>query len=331
MDKVPFTIYENKLPQCSVERRLRNAGMCIVNRMHNPYVTERPNCVMQTLHCREGGRPRVREIIRTPAGELSNLMEPAEFTNWHVEKLFKGPEDYKALLAMVEDTRYRPDYEAYAEAEASLGDDVILRGGVGLTPLQEIMIVWMGLETFAVEWMERREEILRIARAMAQKRRELYSILADSPITHANYGGNEVPEVMGAPRYKEFCIPLFNECAEILHEKGKLLGTHLDGNNRAWASAVAESRLDYIEAFTPDPDTDMTLADALEAWPNKVLWINFPSSVHLASIEQIKLTTRGLLDQAAGSNRLIIGITEDIPANRWQENLLAIMEVINSG
>jgi len=28
--------------------------------------------------------------------------------------------------------------------------------------------------------------------------------------------------------------------------------------------------LDYIEAFTPAPDTDMTLAAARKAWPDKV-------------------------------------------------------------
>ena len=72
------------------------------------------------------------------------------------------------------------------------------------------------------------------------------------------------------------------------------------------------------------------LAGALEAWPGKVLWINFPSSVHLASVEKIKQTTRELIEAAAGTNRLIIGITEDVPEDRWQQSLLAISEVINS-
>ena len=37
-DKVPLTIYEGKIPQCAVERRLRNEGLCIVNRHHRGYV-----------------------------------------------------------------------------------------------------------------------------------------------------------------------------------------------------------------------------------------------------------------------------------------------------
>ncbi len=328
-DKVPFTIYEAKIPQCDVERRLRNEGLCIVNRRVPACRVERPNCTEETVRYTNAGRPRVRTVIRTPAGELTQLSEPADFTSWTLETLFKGPEDYRALRALVEDGCVRPDYEAYSRAEEWLGEDVILRGGVGSCPLHRIMIHWMGVETFAVEWAERRDEILKLADAMSVEIRKVFPVLAASPITHANFGGNEVPEVMGPKRYEEFCIPLYRECAEVFHGRGKLLGSHMDGNNRAWADLLADSGFDYIEAFTPAPDTDMTLDDALKAWPDKVLWINFPSSVHLATVERIKETTRELIETAAGTNRLIIGITEDIPEDRWQENLLAISEVIN--
>jgi hypothetical protein len=329
VDKVPLTIYEYKIPQCAVERRLREEGMCIVNRKIPVVITETPNCTTESQHYTEKGRPRVRTVIRTPVGELSTVAEPADFTSWRLERLFKRPEDYKVLRSLVEDEQYRPNYEAYLEAERWMGDDVILRGGVGSAPLHEIMIHWMGVETFAIEWVERRDEILTLEQAMRNKRRERYPLLADSPITHANYGGNEVPEMMGVERYEQFCVPLYDECAEFFRAKGKLLGSHMDGNNRPWAHLLARSKLDYIEAFTPAPDTDMSVADALKAWPDKVLWINFPSSVHLASIDQIKQTTKQILDEAAGTNRLIIGITEDIPPDRWQQNMMAISEVIN--
>jgi hypothetical protein len=328
-DKVPFTIYEGKIPQCAVERKLRNEGLCIVNRHHSPIIREQPNCVFETHHYSENGKPRVRSVIRTPVGEVSTVREPAGFTSWTLEKLFKRPEDYKVLLFMANDLRCRPNYDAFISAEKWMGEDVILRAGVGACPLHEIMIGWMGVEVFAEEWAERRDEILKLEKALRSSLSQVYPLLADAPITHANFGGNEVPEVMGAPRYKEFCIPLFDECAEHFHRKGKLLGSHLDGNNKPWADAVAKCGLDYIEAFTPAPDTDMTLAEALKAWPNKILWINFPSSVHLYSAAEIKQTAHELIDAAAGTHRLIIGITEDIPEDRWQESLLAISEAIN--
>lgn len=331
VDKVPFTIYESKLPPCAVERRLRNDGLCIVNRRVPVCTSSCPGCTVETHTYVENGRPRLRRLYRTPVGEVEEISEPAGFTSWALVKRFQRPEDYKVLYWIETHTEFAPAYEGYACSEAWMGDDVILRGAVGATPLHQIMIAYMGVETFAVEWYERRDEILRLETAMRESRRKVYPILAASPITHANYGGNEVPEVMGPPRFREFCVPLYAECAEHFRPKGKLLGTHLDGNNAAWADLVAGSALDYVEAFTPAPDTDLTLAQALEAWPDKVIWLNFPSSLHLASLETIRRTTREFIDLARQTNRVIIGITEDVPEDRWQGNLLAISEEINAG
>ena len=328
VDQVPFTVYQSKIPQCAVERRLRTEGLCLVHRGVPALTSSSHNCAWRTCTYTENGRPRRRTEIETPAGRLWQVDEPAGFTSWTLARLFKGPEDYAPLLALVRDTRHAPNYEAFAAAERWMGDDVILRANVGAQPLHQVMIHWMGIETFAVEWAERRDEVLRLVRALEDNLRQVFPLLADSPITHANFGGNEVPEVMGPPRYREFCLPLVRECAEFLHRKGKLLGTHLDGNNRPWARDVAEAPFDYIEAFTPAPDTDMTLREALDAWPDKVLWINFPSSLHLADLDTIRRTTRELIAAAAGTDRLIVGITEDVPPDRWQANFLAISEAI---
>jgi uroporphyrinogen decarboxylase-like protein len=323
-DRTPFTIYESKLPQCSVERRLRNDGLCIVERRVPVVRTSTPHVSSEARHYEEDGVAYVRRVLRTPAGDLTTLDRPAGFTTWHVERLFQRPEDYRPLLFMVQDTRHEPCYEEFRKAREWKGEDVILRANIGLTPLHQIMIGWMGVETFAVEWAERRDEVLKLYHALADQHRRLFPLIAQSPALHANYGGNETADVMGKERFERYVVPLYNEAAEVFHRHGKLLGAHLDGNNRLWAKAVAESGLDYVEAFTPAPDTDLTLAEALAAWPDKVLWINFPSSLHLASLEVIEQTTRDLVATAAPGSRFILGITEDMPEDRWQENLLAI-------
>lgn len=191
------------------------------------------------------------------------------------------------------------------------------------------MIEWMELETFAIEWMERRDEIEKLVDIQVKKLRQVYEIVAKSPALIANFGGNETSNVMGRERYEKYVFPYHNEAAEIMHKHGKLLGSHLDGNNKIWADLVAKSGLDYIEAFTPSPDSDMSIEDAFNVWHDKILWINFPSSVHLCSVKEIEKTTQHIINASRG-HRLIMGITEDIPQDRWQENLLAISREINS-
>ena len=135
--------------------------------------------------------------------------------------------------------------------------------------------------------------------------------------------------MLGLERFREHVLPHWGQVADALHRGGKLLGCHLDANNRLWAQEVAASPLDWIEAFTPAPDTDMTMADARRLWPGKVQFINFPSSVHLQSAATIAATTRQLLREAAPGDRFVIGITENVPECRWRESFAAIMDTLD--
>jgi DNA-binding FrmR family transcriptional regulator len=56
--------------------------------------------------------------------------------------------------------------------------------------------------------------------------------------------------------------------------------------------------------------------------------LNFPSSVHLKSPPEIEKTTLDLLNEVQRIEGIIIGITEDMPEDRWQQNCVAIMDGI---
>ena len=120
-------------------------------------------------------------------------------------------------------------------------------------------------------------------------------------------------------------MPHYDEAAEIMHKHGKLIGCHFDANCKLLAGAIAGTQLDYIEAFTPAPDTDMSLAEARQAWPGKVLWLNFPSSIHLKSDAEVEAATVSLLEEAGAYDGLLVGITENVPQDRWQGSLTSIM------
>jgi hypothetical protein len=72
------------------------------------------------------------------------------------------------------------------------------------------------------------------------------------------------------------------------------------------------------------------VAHARSVWHDKVLWVNFPTSVLLASTEVVEAQTRQLLREAASGIRFMLGVTETLPEATWQQGLLAIMRVLNS-
>jgi len=324
---VPFTIYENKIPQCTAERLMRNRGLCIVKRDAPVFHTVTPNVRTRRQFEIHDGREMIRTWYETPKGTLTMLVEPAGFTTWRHEFLFKSPDDYPAIRALFSDQVARPCYDRFLRAQEAFGEDGIFRAAIGSEPLQYLISgPVFGTEAFCIEWMERRDEVLALYEILVEKRRQVYPIVAQSPAGHANYGGNVTPEIIGPHVFETYYVPHYNEAAEILHRHGKLIGSHFDANCRLLADAIARTELDYIEAFTPAPDTDMTLGEAREAWPDKVLWLNFPSSVHLRPDEEIEQFTVELLNQVSSVDGLIMGITEDIPEERRQNSCRAIMD-----
>jgi hypothetical protein len=328
-DKIPFTVYENKIPQCQAERELRNRGLCIVDRKGGQaYQVQTPNVKTREIHYTENGVSYTKTEISTPAGELSTLISRSE--NGYVEekRLFSSPEDYRIIKAYLKDMVYIPTYERALKREAYWGGDAILRAGMGATPLHRIMYGIMDLMTFCMEWEDNRDEIMQLYDILADNNRKCAQILAKSPVHLIDYGGNETPEVIGLERFEKYVIPCHNEVADLMHENGKIIGTHLDGNTQLFKNAIAQCRLDYIEALTPPPDCDMSVKEARQIWKGKKLWINFPSSVHLSSNEIIEEMTMKLINEAYPGDGFIIGITEDVPEFRWRESFNSIMNGI---
>lgn len=328
VDHVPFTVYECMIPQCEAERIMRNEGLCICQRGPGVYGSRSPGITSETHTYVENGRTRTRTVTHTPKGDLTQVVEPAGFTSWTLEKPFKGPEDYAALVALTEAQDYYPAYDAWIKKDREMGGDAVMRGGVGYSPLQHIIHRVMGVEVFAIEWMERRDEVLKLYDALVENRRRLYPILAESPCKWFNYGGNVSPEIVGEERFREYYVPNYEEFAEVLHAGGKKVGVHFDANTRVIADAIADTSLDYIEAFSPAPDTDMRVAEARAAWPDKALWINYPSSVFLRSDEEMERVTVEMLKEAAPGNGFLIGITEDMPPDRWIDGCMTINRAV---
>ena len=327
-DQVPFTIYANKLPRCQVELELRNAGVCVLER-RSVVRAETPNVRVTSIGYEKGGVQFTRRVFSTPRGELSTIERPGIGTTWRVKRMFTRPEDYAPLLALIKDQRYVPDFETFQKMREDLGQGAYLRAGIGYSPLQEIIYTYMGVECFSIEWAERRDEVMRLYDALTEDRRKIYPLLAESPAEIINYGGNVSVEVVGKDRFERFIIPHYNEVAEIVHKRGKMLGSHLDGNNRQLAPLVANSLLDYVEAFTPPPDCDMTVAEARELWKGKVLWINFPSSVHLSGVEAVENMMHRLLREAAPGDRFLVGVTEDVHEDAWRKTFPAMARILN--
>jgi len=327
-DRIPFVAFFNKIPRCELERQLRNDGLCLINKM--AIWSERLAGISEEIVHRRGddGNWRVRTTVSTPVGEIHQVDRPVPGTVWREKVWYTGPEDYEPIEFMIRSRTYEPRFEAYRRAEMEDGGDIIERVRLGWSPLQEIIYEIIGVEQFAYEWADHRRQVIGLYETLCEDFRKRCQIAAESPATYIVCDGNVSPEVIGRQRFEQYVLPHWDECADMLHERGKLVGAHLDARNGLLAEAIGRSRLDFIESFTPPPDGDLTLAEARRLWPEKVILMNFPSSLHHWGAAAVEEATTGIIRQSAPGDRFMLGIFEDVPAN-WRQTVPAIARAID--
>ena len=321
----PFTAYEIFLSQSETERSLRNRGLCILRRV-NSYKIEYRGINHRSVYYTEKGREMVRVVYETPYGELSALKEKAGSSYWNREFLFKSPDDYKKLYALIRSMTAVPCYDFANEVIRDCGNDFVIRDNLPLEPLQHfISSDLMDMTDFCYEWLDNQDELLKLYGAFVDFNRAVYKIIADGPMEISNYGGNVIPQIIGREVFEKYYMPHYEEAAEVLHKAGMLIGCHFDADNTPIMDLIAKTPLDYIEAY--DPGISPSLSEAIKVFEGKAIWLNWPCKWHHASSSEVKEYAQELLCEAGGYKKLIIGITEDIPP----ENFFEVMEGIAQG
>jgi hypothetical protein len=314
---VPFIIWDNKLPVESATRELLELGACVIvkSSLYETRLASIP--VRGESWVDEEGRTFKRTRYLTPAGELEDVSLIASGSSWHCEPVFRSARDYEAIFALISDLRYRPTFELFLKDDARFGELGLARPATEKSPFFEILYDYMGVMNFATEWAERPHLVLKMYELLLEARRRRLEIVSQSPAKFVIIDGNIEMSIVGPERFERFYFPVLLEAAEWLGAAGKSTGLHLDGNNRGLMSPVSRLPIQIIESFTPPPDCDVTISEALRLWPDKSLLVNFPASVHLSDRPYFERTAAVLMSEAAGSGRTALGVLEDLPRDDY--------------
>lgn len=325
-DKIPFL--SDIIPSAGTfERELRNRGMCLC-KWRQSFLSHSRNVDVKSINFKnEKSNNAIKTIYTTPFGDLTEVKEIGAVTNWTREYLFKSPGDYRRLLYYIEDTIVEPEFEAALKEKVESDGDAVFLDFAGYSPLPEIIYKYMGTETFCYEWADNRDEILKLYKAIEERNWKMLNIAAKGPFEVVLYGLNLVPQLIGTENFVKYFKPNYQECLDLLHKNGKLVGGHFDGNNATFMSLLSETEFDYISAY--DPSISPCVKEARKALPGKVLWLNFPCTWHLLPVKEIREKTIQLIEEAGQGDGFIIGITETVPPERLLANYKAILDGID--
>jgi len=333
---IPLTIYTSDGRRQGVkltfdgerERELRNRGMGLVYRIPG-FETFNPNVKVVSDKYKKDGKVFIKKIWKSPYGVLESTVqiEPGYSSYFIKEKFIKEDRDYLILDKILQDQEFHLKREKLKTIQENLGQDGILMLRANKSAYNRLIYKYVDIEKFSIDLLEEKYELYSLLATMKEHDRRCIKLLSDSPAKLITLPDNITAPMIGGERFKEHCVPFYDWACQLLKDENKFSCVHMDGHLKNIEKEIAHTDLPIVEAFTPPPDGDLELERAQKIWDDKIIWLNFPSSVHISSPEKIRERTRELLESSS-PERLILGITEDIPVEHWYKSLSAILDVL---
>jgi hypothetical protein len=331
LDRVPFVQYDGLVPNEEAWSIVGRDRLALL-RWSTAHREERPNCRSFSEDIEHAGRLGLRTTLVTPGGSLTEerFYEPVHGSSSVRKHYVTEPEHYRALTAFFEDTVVFPDHERVERDIAELGDDGLPHVAVARTPFQQLWVQWVSLADLSLHLVDCPEIVEECIAAMTTVMRRQFEAVAGSPAPYIDVPDNITAPAIGERYFRRYCVPLYDELAGMLAERGKKVYVHMDGDLRALWKAIGESRVGGLDSMSPPPDNDTSVAEAVAMWPEMRIGINFPSSVHLRSYDGVRAVAEQVLAEGGHTGRFQIQISENVPPDTWRTSYRAIADACDA-
>jgi hypothetical protein len=323
--RIPWNVYGWLLPKTPAAQQLCARGL---SRMESRSIY-RP--VYDGIEIREDqflreGIPHFHVEIETPYGTLTEdaRLDSSYGSRWITKFLIAGPQDYPAAEYYFRHTHFEPDYDPWRLADHELGDAGFVIGEVMPIPVMKLIVSWIGVEGFLAALVDTPAWLDTLLAALDVHYDRQIELAAASPAEVIWFGDNVTAAIISPRLFDRFVAPIYQRVLPILKSVGKFPIAHYDGSNKPLVKAIARTALPVIEAFTPPPMGDLTVSEARAAWPDKVIWVNFPGFLFIEPYEKIYRYALDLLNEGGPAGRFILGCTEDFPMSEFEKTFSAL-------
>jgi len=331
-DQIPFVQYDNLAGDNEEIWNVIGRDNLGLLRWSKIYKFEHPHCYFEVKRIRRDKFDGFLTILHTPKGDLieESYREPV-YNSTHIEKHFiQKPEDYEIFMAYLKDLVIYEDIGRFTRDEAELGDDGIAMVTMERTPFQQLWMQWVSLEDLCIHIADYPELVEDCIKLLTEVHYKTFEVVKNASkkvfIPFVNFPDNITAYAIGKNNFRKYCVPLYNELANMLGDIP--IFVHMDGDLKPLWGEIKNSKIRGLDSFTPIPDNDTSVAEAVSMWQDKVLFINFPSSVHLEEPEKIYLEAKKILEEGGYTGRTWIQISENVPPGVWRRSFPEIVKAI---
>lgn len=275
--------------------------------------------------------------FKTPAGLASVVFKTTEIllnggAEPYLAKHFLEDETDRAAVEWILDhAEPVPKFDEFKKIEEELGDQGLVVGYMERMPFQSLLLDYFGEEKCYFEIYDNPDRFQALLDRVAALYDENLAMALDSAAFMLESGDNFDGQMTNPNLFKQYCIPKMQEISDRVHSKGKVIGSHMDGDMRNLLSLVPETGYDVVESFSQEPLSSLTFKEAWESWGDKILmWGALPSPLFEqgTSDHQFDTTVEHVLKAVASDGLIILGVADQAVANTLVRRIRRAGELI---
>lgn len=314
-----WQVYESL--NCSA--RLYEFNSCF-QRVENPsvrFVSKRLNetDTKTTIHTNVGSQTVVTR--RTP-----NSLHPITL-KWEVET----EEELRVAAWREENATWHWEQECYDSLLKKLGKFGAPTIFLPRMNVQCLYIEKMGVEKGIYALYDWQDQINAFFRALEENHHRLIQLINSSPIDIINFGENIHASTLSPDLFVKYHLPACQKRCDLLHQAGKFVSSHWDGNVKPLLPFAKETGLDGIEAITPHPQGDVSLEEIKETLGDEMFLLDGIPAVYFDDIYQIDRLiecVEKLIELFAP--KLVLGISDEISSSGDIERIRVVNEIVEA-
>jgi uroporphyrinogen-III decarboxylase len=314
-------------------------GLGIDNHPDYPYRVELRGLKVEFQHDQEN----LWTTIHTPAGEVPiRLYQSAQMARDGISLPFvksypvRSAADLEAVGQIFEHLEVVPTPQAYAAFHERVGEQglAVASGPGAASPVHLMLHDLMPMDQFFYFYHDDRQAMERLAARMTPVFEAMIEALAVCSAEVVLWGANYDQDLTWPAFFEAEIAPWLKQVGTRLHQEGKYLLTHTDGENEALLPLYPPCNFDVAESVCPAPMTRCTLAQVRAGMgPKTTVWGGIPS-VALLEESMREAQFEAYLDQVFGElgtgERLILGVSDNVPPSASLGRLERIRERVEA-
>ena len=274
-----------------------------------------------------------KTTIKTPVGEqfLVTRRSGTSPHAIHLKRVIETKEELKVATWRQENATWEWDQAEYERLGKIWGDRGLPTMYLPRVNIQDLYITTMGTERSIYALYDWPEAVEAYFLALDENHDRLIDVINGSPIEVINFGDNLHCGTLPPYWYEKYVLPAYLHRCERLHQAGKFVTSHWDGDVKAILPYAKISGLDGIEAITPKPQGDVTLEEIKESLGDEIFLLDgipailFDPTFPVSVLEDF---TQRVIELFAP--KLILGISDEISSHGDIERIRVVGKIVDA-